>query len=76
MTTPAPTVNESPWLTVKEAAAYIKRHPQTMLHLLHTEQIVGFQASGRHGEWRIHRDDLDNYLRRPASRSKRQLRSV
>ncbi|QOH55219.1 helix-turn-helix domain-containing protein [Rhodococcus rhodochrous] len=76
MSAPTAEVAGTPWMTVKEAAAYIKRHPQTVLHLLHTEQIVGFQASGRNGEWRIHRDDLDNYLRRPAAASKRRLKSV
>lgn len=67
---------DSPWMTVKEAAAYMKRHPKTVLHLLHTEQLLGNQPSGRNGEWRIHRDDADTYLRTPAPRKRRILRSA
>lgn len=67
--------SDTPWLTVSEAAAYLKRHPQTVLHLLHTEQLKGFQASGRNGSWRIHRDDADTYMRQPAPK-RRRLRTA
>lgn len=67
-------VDGSPWMTVKEAAEYLRRHPQTVLHLLHTQQLRGFQSSGRNGAWRIHRDDADTYMRTPARR--RRLRSA
>lgn len=63
----------SPWMTVKECADYLRRHPQTVLHLLHTEQLVGYQTTAK-GSWRIHRDDADIYLRTPAPR--RRLRTA
>lgn len=65
----------SPWMTVKEAAGYMKRHPQTVLHLLHTEQLRGFQSSGRNGAWRIHREDADAFMRQPPA-GRRRLRSA
>ncbi|NKR75833.1 helix-turn-helix domain-containing protein [Rhodococcus hoagii] len=66
----------SPWMTVKEAGEYMRRHPQTVLHLLHTEQLVGFQAAGRNGSWRIHRDDIDEFMRNPKARKRRRLRTA
>ncbi|MBM4726050.1 helix-turn-helix domain-containing protein [Rhodococcus hoagii] len=62
----------SPWLTLKEAAAYMRRHPQTVLHLLHTEQLRGAQPSGRNGSWSIHRDDIDKYMRGEGPKPKRR----
>lgn len=67
--------SRSPWMTVREAAEYLRKHPQTVIRLLHTEQLKGFQSSGRNGTWRVHRDDADAYLRNPPH-TKRRLRSA
>ncbi|MDV6272438.1 helix-turn-helix domain-containing protein [Rhodococcus erythropolis] len=62
----------SPWLTVNETAEYVRRHPKTVLKWLSDEQakpgsgLVGFQKTAPNGVWRIHRDDADAFLRRPA----------
>ncbi|MBM4640477.1 helix-turn-helix domain-containing protein [Rhodococcus hoagii] len=66
------TYRTSPWMTVKETADYMRRHPQTVLHLLHTEQLEGFQPAGRNGSWRIHRDDIDKYMRGEGPKPKRR----
>ena len=62
------------WMTVKEAAEYLRIHPKTVLRLLASEQItagtglVGYQVTTPNGTWRIHRDDADAYQRRSTSR--------
>lgn len=63
-------------MNVKKTGEYMDRHPKTVLHLLHTGQLVGFQASGRNGTWRIHRDDIDQFMRNPQPRKRRRLRTA
>lgn len=66
----------SPWMTVKETGEYMRRHPQTVLHLLHTEQLRGSQPAGRNGSWHIHRDDVDDFIRNAKPKRKRRLKSA
>ncbi|TSD50470.1 helix-turn-helix domain-containing protein [Rhodococcus sp. KBS0724] len=62
------------WMTVKEAADYLRIHQKTVLRLLASEQItagtglVGYQVTTPNGTWRIHRDDADRFQRRPTSK--------
>ena len=53
---------ETPWLTVPEAAAYAKRHTQTIKNALRDGSLRGSQTQ-RNGKWLVHRDDLDAWLR-------------
>ncbi|WP_072713752.1 helix-turn-helix domain-containing protein, partial [Rhodococcus rhodnii] len=55
--------DDSPWMTVAEAAAYMRRHPKTVLRMLYDGELAGYQATEPNGRWRIHRDDADNALR-------------
>lgn len=63
----------SPWMTVNETAEYMRRHPKTVLKFLADEQVeegtglVGYQKTSPNGVWRIHRDDADAFLRKPAA---------
>ncbi|MGX4707655.1 helix-turn-helix domain-containing protein (plasmid) [Rhodococcus sp. DMF-1] len=62
----------SPWMTVKQAAAYLGMHPNTVLHhLKDTKQLRGYQPSGKDGVWRIHRSDVDEFIRTPPPRRRR-----
>ncbi|RRQ26274.1 helix-turn-helix domain-containing protein [Rhodococcus sp. Eu-32] len=54
---------ESPWLTVDEARAYARCGKRQMYHALHTGELVGTQRKRPQGTWRIHRDDLDSWMR-------------
>lgn len=61
MSTPIDT--PSPWLTVDEARAYARCGRQQMYRALHTGELVGTQRKRPQGTWRIHRDDLEAWLR-------------
>ena len=68
---------ETPWMTVDEAAAYLRRHPKTVLRMLHDSRLRGYQVTEPNGTWRIHRDDADQFMRTPAKRARRpRLRSA
>lgn len=54
---------DTPWLTVDEARAYARCGKRQMYHALHTGELVGTQRKRPQGTWRIHRDDLDAWLR-------------
>lgn len=53
---------ESPWLTAREAAEYSRRSAGTINKALRDGSLRGSQKV-RGGDWRIHRDDLDAWIR-------------
>lgn len=57
------TVNQSEWLTVSEAANYLKVKPRTLLLWARQGRVKAFALSGtqRH-VWRFRRQDLDAAL--------------
>lgn len=62
-------MTDSPWLTVRETAAYSRRHKDTVLRALRECQRNGGR-SGLKGlqqrantTYRIHRDDVDRWMR-------------
>lgn len=61
------TSHESPILTVKEAAAYARCCDRLIYRALRRRELKGSQGVGPvqtpRGTWRIHRDDLDAWLR-------------
>lgn len=50
------------WHTTAQAAVYAECHPQTILSALQAGELKGSQRKAQ-GRWRIHRDDLDKWLR-------------
>jgi len=52
---------KSPVFTVEEAARYLKVHEQTIYSLLRSGRLKGVKVGQ---QWRIHKEDLDEYLRR------------
>mgnify|MGYP001408019730 FL=1 len=48
-------------LTFKQAQEYLNIGKDSLLDLLHSGQLKGFKIKGR---WRIHEDDLNEYLNR------------
>ncbi len=48
-------------LTFSQVQAYLQIGKDTLLDLLHTDQLKGFKIKGR---WRVHEDDLVAYLDR------------
>ncbi|WP_408641765.1 helix-turn-helix domain-containing protein [Saccharopolyspora oryzae] len=52
----------SPWMTVSQVAAYASRSTKTVLRALQARQLAGSQPV-RRGHWRIHRDDVDAWIR-------------
>jgi hypothetical protein len=55
-------VNESPWMTVPEAAAYARRDPQTIATACRNKTLPASQKM-RKGKWLINRDVLDAWIR-------------
>lgn len=58
---------ESPWMTFSEACAYAKVGQQSMYRALRTHELRATQGAVRpgteRGRWRVHRDDLDAWMR-------------
>lgn len=52
----------TPWLTVTQVATYAQRHPKTVLLALRRGGLKGSQGRAN-TNWRIHRDDVDNWIR-------------
>lgn len=50
-------------MTVAEACAYTKMGKQSVYRALHIGELKGHQSVAPRGTWRIHRDDLDDWLR-------------
>jgi excisionase family DNA binding protein len=60
---PAPT---SEWLTAREAAAYLRAKPRTVLLWARQGRIRGYRLSGtKRCVWRFRREDLDAALTAP-----------
>lgn len=55
-------VHERVWFSTTQAAEYTGRHPKTLHKALAAGELNGNQ---RHAgcSWRIHRDDLDAWMR-------------
>lgn len=52
----------SPWLTTKDAAARIRRHPNYIYKGLWSGALRGRQLVEPQGSWLIHVDDLDAWV--------------
>lgn len=52
----------SPWFGTTDGGKYASRHAKTLLKALRRGELRGFQSKAN-GTWRIHRDDLDAWLR-------------
>lgn len=52
----------SPWFTQEEAAAHARSNYDTVGDALRSGELRGYQA-GKGGKWRIHRDDIDAWIR-------------
>lgn len=67
----------SPWLTVKQAAEYAGRHPQTIYTALRqyvaSKQKRGLRGIQRvpNGSWRVARPDLDAWIENQPPRRRR-----
>lgn len=65
---PLSNMSASPWMTVQEAAAYARRHPQTLYESLHeyarTKGKRGLRGVQRvaNGTWRVKVEDVDRWL--------------
>lgn len=53
---------DTPWMTVPEVAAYARSSRSDILAALACEELRGHQRVAG-GRWRIHRDDVDAWLR-------------
>lgn len=53
---------ESPWLVVSEAASYSRNDTAVIYGALASGELVGHRR-GKRGQWRIHREDLDAWIR-------------
>lgn len=64
---------DTPWLTLDEAAAYVRLHPDTVRKAAQAGRLSGCKTSaGRNAEWRFTRTNLDDWLesgRMPSLRS-------
>lgn len=54
--------DDSPWHTMPEAAARARVSADAIGDALRTGELRGYQ-SGRGGRWRIHRDDIDAWVK-------------
>lgn len=54
------------WFDARQAALYSGMHWRTITDALRDGSLSGSQRVDK-GKWRIHRDDLDNWLRGGAS---------
>lgn len=60
------TLNDRIWFSTDQAAEYAECHPVTVRKALQAGELVGGQRKTK-GRWRIHKDDLDTWLRGVAS---------
>ncbi len=51
-----------PWLTIREAAAEARRHPETVAEACRSGQLHG-QQRARNASWRIEESCLDAWIR-------------
>ncbi|KJF21923.1 DNA-binding protein [Rhodococcus sp. AD45-ID] len=57
------TALETPWMTVKEVAAYSRRSGDAVYIALQSGELKASQSKAPKGRWNIHRDDVDAWLR-------------
>lgn len=66
-------MSDSPYLTTDEAAAIIRKTPDYVARQCSARRIVAKKLGT---EWRIHREDLDRFMRdghkAPAARTRRR----
>lgn len=55
--------SERRWLTIEEAAEYLRVSKRTLYRWLHDGLLPGYRAGPR-GPWRFRREDLDGVMRR------------
>lgn len=71
---------ESPWMTFAEACEYARVGQQSMYRALRTHELKATQGAVRpgtvRGRWRIHRDDLDTWIRGDKPQEVKPLRRV
>jgi hypothetical protein len=76
---PAAPAVVTPWMTVEEAAPYLRRHKKTVYALLRKyertggrEGLKGGQPDGPNTKWFVHIADADRFMRgeRPARPSR------
>ena len=71
---------DSPWMTFKEACEYARVGQQSMYRALRTHELKATQGAVRpgtvRGRWRIHRDDLDAWIRGEQPPAAKPLRRV
>jgi len=60
-------MTDSPWMTFAEACAYSKIGEKSLYRALRVGDLPAVQGLSKPntqgGRWRIHRDDLDSWLR-------------
>jgi len=65
---------ETPWLTSREAASYLKVEPRTLLMWARQGTVKGYVLSGtRRQTWRFLHPDLDATLTAPSVALKRRI---
>jgi excisionase family DNA binding protein len=55
-------VTDSPWLNLDDAARYALVGRDLMRDAVASGECVGYQSM-KGGRWRVHRDDLDRWIR-------------
>ena len=65
----APKVIESPWMTLAEVCSYGRIGRKEVLAALNSDELVGHQTKAG-GRWRVHREDVDSWLRGTAPRQR------
>lgn len=50
------------WMSSSDVAEYMGCHTLTVLRLLRSKQMVGYQSCPK-ASWRINRDDVEKYIR-------------
>jgi hypothetical protein len=62
-------MTNSPWMTTRQVAEYSGRHRDTVLLKLKEYArtgrtgLKGFQQNGANATWRVHREDVDRWMR-------------
>lgn len=63
---------DSPWMTVQEVATYARSSKTEVMTALRDQSLRGYQNTER-GRWRVHRDDVDAWLRKEPPASARRI---
>lgn len=66
-------MNQTPYLTTEEAAEIIRKSPDYVARMCNAKALAGKKLGN---DWRIHRDDLDQFMRAgskaPATRTRKR----